>query len=207
MNRKTFGGSNSDVNATYSVNEEGCVVIELQTESGKFLFPTHLFGGYNYNNVLAAISIGLHFGISLDNIKKALDSYHPQNNRSQILKTENNLIILDAYNANPTSMELAINSFAELQNPNKMLVLGDMLELGNNSAEEHQAVVSQIENLGIKEVFLIGAEFCETQNNFRTFQDIDVFSTYIRSHSPKGYSILMKGSRGIGIEKTLDLLT
>ena len=207
MRRKTYAGEHSDVKANYSVNEKGCVVVSLQTESATISIPTNLFGAYNYQNVIAAISVGLHFGIEIDNIKTALNTYYPTNNRSQLLNTTNNRIILDAYNANPTSMQLAIKSFAELKDQNKILILGDMLELGDKSKEEHQLVVHQIESLGFKDVFLIGSEFCETKNNFHTFQDIEGFSQYITTHSPKGYTILMKGSRGIGIEKSLDSIS
>jgi UDP-N-acetylmuramoyl-tripeptide--D-alanyl-D-alanine ligase len=207
IRRKTYAGMHADVKSSYSVNEIGCVVVNLQTESGEISIPTNLFGGYNYQNVMAAIALGLHFGIEMNNIKKALSDYFPQNNRSQLIKTTNNRIILDAYNANPTSMQLAIKSFAELKDKNKMFVLGDMLELGDKSKEEHQAIVRLLESLGFKDVFLIGREFCETKNSFHTFQNVEEFSSYINTIPPMDFSILMKGSRGIGIEKSLDSLS
>ena len=206
IDRRTYGGDLANVKGSYEVDEKGCVRVLLQSDKGVIGFSTNLFGSYNYQNVIASISVGLHFGIEIENIKSALRSYLPKNNRSQLLNTKNNHVILDAYNANPTSMQLAIRSFAELEVEKKMLVLGDMLELGETSQKEHQTVVRLIEQLEFETVFLIGPEFCATNNKFVTFNDIDEFSEHIKILAPKGCNILMKGSRGIGIEKSLDAL-
>lgn len=179
----------------------------LKISSKNTLFQTQLIGDYNFENILAAICTGFYFDVPVEDIKEAIESYQPVNNRSQIINTENNKIILDAYNANPTSMKAAIDNFATLKDKNKVLILGDMFELGEYSHEEHAAVVEQIKEHQFEEVFLIGKDFDSIQQNaFKTFYKTDEFTAYLKSHRLKNKTILIKGSRGMALEKVVNYL-
>lgn len=134
---------------------------------------THLVGSYNLDNMLAAIAIGLHFGVEARQICHALETYVPQNNRSQLTETEHNKLIVDAYNANPSSMAAAIENFRLMDVGNKMAILGDMRELGEVSDEEHQKVVDLISAAGIKNVWLVGENFARTRTGFRKFKNTE----------------------------------
>lgn len=167
---------------------------------------TQLIGAYNLSNVLAAITIGKYFGVRSPLVSEAIEEYAPNNNRSQLKKTEKNSIIIDAYNANPTSMKAALENFAALSVDNKVLILGEMRELGENSKQEHENVIKLITDKEIEKVFLIGKEFQESESNFNTFGNISEFSEYLQKHPIEGSNILLKGSRGVQLEKCLDLL-
>jgi len=131
---------------------------------------THLIGAYNAENVLAAITIGDHFGVSNEQIKNGLENYIPQNNRSQLTVTEHNKLVVDTYNANPTSMRAAILNFAQMEVPEKTLILGDMFELGAQSEEEHQNIVNLLQQNSFKNVLLVGKDFKKNQNSFHSFE-------------------------------------
>ena len=158
---------------------------------------THLIGTYNITNMLAAITIGRHFGVEPGDICHALENYIPSNNRSQLTVTEHNSLIVDAYNANPTSMRAALDNFAYMQVEHKMAILGDMRELGDASAEEHQRVVDHIAQLGLDNVWLVGSEFAKTSCAYRKFANVEEVKQALTEHQPTNHYILIKGSNGI----------
>jgi len=179
----------------------------------KFQHKTHeiqtaLFGSYNLENVTAAVATGLFLGVSMEDILEEVAKYQPGNNRSQIKTTPDNAIVCDSYNANPTSMALAIKSFSELKAGKKAVILGDMLELGEKSEEEHLKLVDQIKLLNAEKVFLVGSNFKKASEGtgFLSFSDVNELRNYLRKDPVKGTFILVKGSRGITLEKVYDLL-
>ncbi len=174
-----------------------------------FVISTHLIGLYNANNVNAALTIGKYFEVEDLAIKEALESYVPENNRSQLLSKGSNQIILDAYNANPSSMAVAIENFLRLDNANKILILGDMFELGDESNQEHRAIVNFLINENEIMCFFIGKEFFGNRtdrNNFHFFESFEEFSNYLKEIKINNSSILIKGSRGMALERTLNFL-
>ncbi len=171
-----------------------------------FNVTTKLIGAYNAENVMAAVAIGNYFKLQNDEIKRGLENYTPQNNRSQLTVTENNKLVVDAYNANPTSMNAAIMNFAQMEVEKKTLILGDMLELGDQSAAEHQNVVDLLQQKGFTNVFLVGQQFKNTNQSFQTFGNVDELIAYFAEHPVKENYILIKGSRGIKLEKVLTTL-
>lgn len=167
---------------------------------------TRLIGAYNLDNMLAAIAIGLHFGVSPEQIDHALSHYVPQNNRSQLTVTGHNRLVVDAYNANPSSMAAAIENFRLMDVPGKMAILGDMRELGDVSDEEHQKIVDQLQASGISDVWLVGEEFGKTNTTFRKFKDVGEVKDEIARHRPDDRYILIKGSNGIRLFELPELL-
>ena len=162
---------------------------------------THLVGAYNVLNMLAALSVGLFLGVSAEDANRALANYVPSNNRSQLEETAHNKLIMDAYNANPTSMSVALNNFHDMEVPHKMAILGDMLELGAVSQSAHQAIVDQLSQLTLDEVWLVGPEFARTQCAFRKFNDVEEVIAELKKHRPENHYILVKGSNGIHLDK------
>lgn len=177
-----------------------------QMPANAYEVETHLIGAYNLDNMLAAIAVGLHFGVSPAQINHALGHYIPSNNRSQLETTEHNRLIVDAYNANPSSMAAAIDNFKLMKAERKMAILGDMLELGAVSDEEHQKTVDTLAAAGIKEVWLVGEEFGKTHTAFRKFKNVDEVKAAIAAHRPENYYILIKGSNGIHLSQLPELL-
>lgn len=167
---------------------------------------SHLIGSYNIDNMLAAITIGLEFGVGIDDICSALESYIPSNNRSQFVETGRNKLIVDAYNANPSSMMAALQNFTLTKAENKMAILGDMRELGEVSNEEHQKIVDFIAKSDIKNVWLVGSEFAKIDCNFRKFNDVEEVKAAISSDMPQGYTILIKGSHSTKLFQLPELL-
>ncbi len=167
---------------------------------------THLIGAYNIDNMLAAITIGLHFGVSPEQINEALEGYQPSNNRSQLTETADNHLIVDAYNANPSSMAAALENFKLMEVENKMAILGDMRELGEVSDAEHQKVVDKLKADGIENVWLVGEEFAKTNCNFRKFNNVDEVKAEIALHKPHNSYILIKGSNGIKLFELPEIL-
>lgn len=169
---------------------------------------THLLGDYNLENVAAAIAVGQRFGVALADIKAALESYEPQNGRSQMIKTEKNLVEMDAYNANPTSMNASITSFKTICGAKPLLILGDMLELGDASEQEHRAILKLIKDLGFNEVFLVGQNLSQYNDNpmWRTFATVDDLIAHLKQNPVEERTILVKGSHGIHLEKAIDTL-
>jgi len=179
------------------------------TEAGEkkiYEVQTHLIGAYNIDNMLAAITVGLHFGVEADKINHALESYIPANNRSQLTETKENKLIVDAYNANPSSMAAAIENFNLMDVNNKMAILGDMRELGDVSDAEHQKVADMLKEYGLTNVWLVGEEFGKTDTSFRKFNNIEEVKAAISANKPKDCYILIKGSNGIKLFELPELL-
>jgi len=171
-----------------------------------FHIKTKLIGAYNAENVLAAVAIGEYFGVEIEKIKQGLENYIPQNNRSQLTLTEHNKLVVDTYNANPTSMSAAVLNFAQMDVETKTLILGDMLELGAQSVEEHQNVVNLLQQNKFEHVLLVGDEFKKTKNSYLCFDNATELKNHLDAHPILNHYILIKGSRGIGLEKVLTSL-
>ena len=176
---------------------------------------THFVGAYNLDNMLAAITVGLHFGVSEDDICSAISDYIPANNRSQLTKTERNTLIVDAYNANPTSMMAAIDNFELMEGENKVAILGDMLELGEQSAIEHQNIVRRLIESKIEKVILVGKEFSQfiihnsqfiIDSRFVAYESLEALLETQNIASMQSQLILLKGSNGIGLYKLIPYL-
>jgi UDP-N-acetylmuramoyl-tripeptide--D-alanyl-D-alanine ligase len=157
---------------------------------------THLIGAYNIDNALAAATIGRYFGVPDDDISQAMADYVPSNNRSQLEKTKDNTIIIDAYNANPTSMAAALQNFKLMKSDHKMCILGNMGELGDVSAEEHQKIVDMLQEMSFEKVWLVGEEFVKTPcpETFVLFNNVEEVKQVLSAEKPKGMTILVKGS-------------
>lgn len=187
-----------------NVGKEGC--------GEALVLETRLAGAYNAANVMAAIAVGRHFGVPLEDAVRAIGEYVPDNNRSQLEKTERNLLIEDAYNANPTSMAAALDHFSQVEAARKAALLGDMRELGAESVPEHIAVLRKAESLGLDLLCLVGEEFGKALGRLGPRPDVKWFATsedlagWLRSHPVSGTTILVKGSRGIRMEKVLPAL-
>jgi UDP-N-acetylmuramoyl-tripeptide--D-alanyl-D-alanine ligase len=179
--------------------------VNLKIGKDRYSISTHLLGTFHANNVLNAVAVGNYFNVDEDAIVDALENYEPKNNRSQIVKYGSNTILLDAYNANPTSMSAAIESFAEGEVEHKMLILGDMLELGPKSTFYHQEVVEQLVPFNFYQVVLVGEEFMETKTpkNFVKFETTEAAKKWWKKQHLEHKEILLKGSRGIGLEKII----
>ena len=175
---------------------------------GKHLIQTHLVGSYNFENVAAAICVGQYFEVDENAIIEALEAYTPTNSRSQVIETSKNRIIMDAYNANPTSMRAALINFASICGENSLLVLGDMRELGTASEEEHRNILGLMKELGFKDAMLVGANFNAYNENsdWKTFEKVGDLCEYLDSHPISGKTILVKGSNSIQLGKVLPLL-
>ena len=169
---------------------------------------TNLFGTYNFENVRAAVATGLFLGVEMKDIIESVEKYQPANNRSQIKNTKNNTLICDSYNANPTSMRLALDSFAALKAEHKAVILGDMLELGEKSEEEHLKVLKVLQSDFTGQVFLVGKVFqkISPKSGFKTFANVDKLIEFFKGEPVKGNTILIKGSRGIKLERIYDQL-
>ena len=176
-----------------------------KNESTVYHVKTQLTGTYNLTNVLAAACVGDYFKIDPVHICRAIETYMPGNQRSQVIKTGDHTIVLDAYNANPTSMEAALRNFNDNYTGDKMVVVGDMLELGEESLKEHKAIADLIAKMNFKEVILVGPQFNAVTKNghFHCFENAEAATSWIREHRFAGRSILIKGSRGLKMEKTL----
>lgn len=181
----------------WRVNEEGAAWHEV---------ATHLIGSYNLDNALAAITVGCRFGVEHNLIDKAIESYEPSNNRSQLVNTLANHLIVDAYNANPTSMEAALNNFAIMQVAPKMAIVGEMRELGAGSREEHEKLVATLLRHNFDKVWLVGHEFDNIDCPFSKFANVDEVKAALAADKPAGYHILIKGSNGTRLFQLPELL-
>ncbi|QTE22532.1 UDP-N-acetylmuramoyl-tripeptide--D-alanyl-D-alanine ligase [Polaribacter cellanae] len=168
---------------------------------------SNLIGKYNYTNIAVAITFGSYFNISDEIIKKAIEKYSPTNNRSQIIKTTCNTIILDAYNANPSSMKAALDNFLLLKETDKTVILGDMFELGKDSSKEHQAIVDLCDSYSFKNILYVGELFHKTKTKNKTFKTFESLKLYIIKKPLENQSILIKGSRGMQLERILDFIS
>ena len=177
-------------------------------DGGNHFVQTRLSGSYNLENYLAAACIGKFFKVKEQDIIDALSSYQPNNNRSELLKTTNNQLLLDAYNANPTSMKESLSYFISLRHPDKMIILGDMLELGEYSQQEHKKILKYLSSHQDTKVYLIGNEFSSANAgfSFSTYQNTEAFIEHLHLNPVKDQLILLKGSRGLQLEKLIEVL-
>ncbi|MFA5328974.1 MAG: UDP-N-acetylmuramoyl-tripeptide--D-alanyl-D-alanine ligase [Prolixibacteraceae bacterium] len=185
------------------------LIVKALFAKGWLYLKSRLVGDYNFENLLAATCVGKYFEVDPLQIQKALHDYTPSNNRSQLIRSGKNTIIMDAYNANPTSMMAALTNFATIRNKQKCIILGDMLELGDASGEEHQKIVSYIEEQKFEAIFLVGTQFKSTSDRTKKqkFDHVELLSNYLKTQPIENKLILIKGSRGIHLEKILELLT
>ena len=179
---------------------------EEEGDSEPMLVETHLIGAYNIYNMLAAITVGMYFDLDPEQINHALTNYIPSNNRSQLTVTDHNKLIVDAYNANPSSMRVAIDNFRQMQVGPKMAILGDMLELGEMSAEEHQRIADILGECQFDDVWLVGNSFANTQSSFRKFHDVEEVKAALREKQPENYYILIKGSNSTRLYQLPEIL-
>jgi len=202
---------------TFGIQKEKADINISAVEANPFVNVTynettitsHLIGLYNANNINAAITIGQHFGISDDKIKLAIESYIPDNNRSQLIYKNSNEIILDAYNANPSSMKVAIENFIQLGKPNKIVILGDMFELGEESIREHEAIIKLLSEEDQIVCYFIGKDFYTNKiqkGNLHFYKTFEEFSDVLKQLAFDKNTILIKGSRGMALERTLEFI-
>ena len=211
MEKITYGKS-ADVFCSCKMIEAN-PYLQVNYEGG--IITSHLIGKYNFDNIVAAICIGKYFGVDAKKIKEAVENYIPSNNRSQIIQTKQNTIILDAYNANPSSMKAAIENFYEIDEKSKYLILGDMLELGQYSVQEHKNILQLIIEKGFQNIILVGDFFLQAFSemkikapNILLFKNSDELVNRLKIESPviNPSWILIKGSRGIKLEKIIEFL-
>lgn len=211
-NKKTYAGNyaSRNVHADYiadasSINPE----ISFKIGGEQTQIVSVLSGDYNFDNIMAAVAFGLHFNMPYELIKQGIESYVPSNNRSQIIRKEYNSIFLDAYNANPSSMEAALRNFAQSPVKKKVAILGDMFELGAYEAAEHAQMIALAASLKIDEVILVGKAF-EAQNKtdtIKSFETTEDAKAYIQSKNYRGANFFIKGSRGMRLETLLDYIS
>ena len=202
----------------YGLDYQGCKVLPSDAEhpylrialSESEVIETNLVGSYNADNVMAALAVGRQFGVSEEDAVKAVEAYVPSNNRSQMTRTERNTLIVDAYNANPSSMEAALTNFANVESDFKVAMLGDMLELGEDSVEEHVKVVQKAKSAGLCKVFFVGGEFAKavekTAGDFMCFATSQELADWLSDNPLDGATVLIKGSRGTRMEKVIPAL-
>jgi UDP-N-acetylmuramoyl-tripeptide--D-alanyl-D-alanine ligase len=206
MDRITFG-QNFATASTVIAHVIANPLVELQFHG--LTVKSNLIGLYNANNISAAITIGTYFEVADKDIKEAIESYIPENNRSQLLNKNSNEIILDAYNANPSSMLVALQNFLQLDKTDKVIIIGDMFELGEESLAEHQSIVNYLKPSESVACYFIGNDFYSNkvdQNNFGFYKDFDAFAEYLQTIKFENSSILIKGSRGMALERVLEYI-
>lgn len=204
LKRFTFGSGDFDCGVKLKDASD-----RLKLEYKDVYIQSELIGLYNFHNIAAAIAIGEYFEVPVEGIKTAIESYVPQNNRSQLLQKNGLEFIMDAYNANPTSMMAALENFKQAKGGNKIMILGDMFELGEAAAEEHQQIVNFLEENPFGKVYLLGTNFNGTTTSARhikTFESFDDFAAEWPIINTEGATILVKGSRGMALERVLELI-
>ena len=207
----------------YGVREQGVKILpttaeapylrlELEREGKPVTISTHLIGAYNADNVMAALAVGDFFEVPFAKAVAAIEAYTPSNSRSQLVKTKSNTLVIDAYNANPSSMKAALDNFAATEFPCKTLMLGDMLELGQESSEEHRAVLSRAMETA-PDIYVVGEEFSRASRTLhadsrqvKAFPDIEALKAYVQEHPLQERTILIKGSNGIHMPKVVEVL-
>ncbi len=205
-NQIAYGVTDTDECQGKLLSASPFVSMQITTTEGTMRVNTKLIGAYNFENILAAACIGSHFNVPLQRISNALENYTPSNNRSEFRNTGKNELILDAYNANPSSMEKALENFAEMTQSNKLAILGDMFELGDNSPALHKEIVDKAASLGV-EVLFVGKEFHNTSPTAPNFyEQLDTLADKLKNEPITGKTILIKGSRGIKLERLVELL-
>ena len=203
-NRIVYGVDGSSLNASV---ESADPFLKVKFSNG-YSAQTNLIGAYNLENVMAAACVGIHFGVDMPTIVSALENYKPSNNRSQFISTSSNKLIVDAYNANPTSMKAALDNFISLKSDSeKALILGDMLELGKDSEAEHRKIVEMIAASGIKKVMLVGQNFASVaKNGMSTFKNVDELIPVLTDNKLNGCLVLIKGSNSMKLTKVVEHL-
>ena len=202
----TYGYEDGNFVVGHVLDADPYLTFDWKQQGKIHTVSTHLIGNYNLDNVLAAVTVGRYFKIPAERISRAIASYEPTNNRSQLKKTEKNQLIIDAYNANPTSMKAALENFAQIDAPHKALILGDMRELGPASDELHAEIVSRIKEYGFQKVLLCGEHFSKTGSEFQTFATTNELKEFLQANPLEGYQILLKGSHGMALENVVELL-
>lgn len=202
----TYGNRDDAFASGQVVSCDPFLVFNWKQQGKLHTVETHMIGSYNLDNVLAAVAVGRFFKIPAERISRAIAAYEPTNNRSQFKKTENNELIIDAYNANPSSMKVALDNFITMPVQPKAIILGDMRELGPTSDELHAEVVEQIKKGQFDKVFLCGEHFSKVGKEFSPFATTEAMVEELRKQPLKGYHILIKGSHSMGLEKLADIL-
>lgn len=209
---RKYGVREQGVRILPATAESPYLTLEMEREGKPVTISTRLIGDYNADNVMAALAVGTYFEVPFNSMVAAVEAYTPSNSRSQLVKTERNTLIIDAYNANPSSMKAALNNFAGTDYSNKVLMLGDMLELGEDSAAEHLAILEQAVATAPK-VFLVGEEFAgaakalkETSAEVKSFPDIESLKAHVTENPLEGCTILIKGSNGKHMPRVVDAL-
>lgn len=202
----TYGNGDDAFASGQVVSCDPFLVFNWKQQGKLHTVETHMIGSYNLDNVLAAVAVGRFFKIPAERISRAIAAYEPTNNRSQFKKTDNNELIIDAYNANPSSMKVALDNFITMPVQPKAIILGDMRELGPTSDELHAEVVEQIKKGQFDKVFLCGEHFSKVGKEFSPFATTEVMTEELRRQPLKGYHILIKGSHSMGLEKLADIL-
>lgn len=199
----TYGTHEADVTG-YVIKSTGLLEIGVKGNQLLHSIKSNLVGEYNLPNILLAITAGQYFKVPEEKIKKSIEDYHPSNSRSQLIIKDSNRIILDAYNANPSSMKAAIENFAHMNGQDKLLFIGGMKELGIESLQEHQALINLIKKYNWKQVILVGGEFDNTEHPFIHLQNSDEARQWFTKGHIKNSTILIKGSRSTMMEKVLE---
>lgn len=204
----TFMGYGHPTHADYFISGDlHSIIPGIKGEIEGHTYESVLMGAYNFDNILAATAIGKYFDVPVDQMQKAIQSYVPINNRSQIVETTHNWILLDAYNANPSSMEAALKGFATLDRSPKIAILGDMFELGIHSASEHLNMVELALSLPLDEVYFAGAEFAKAnRGKGHFFHSYETLESHFKEHPLNKTCVLIKGSRGMAMERLLNVL-
>ena len=197
-----YGQHNGQIQGE-AIDHHGMLTVKINKGIEIDQIQTHLVGNYNLPNVLAAVAIGQHFKVPNEKIKSAIENYIPTNSRSQLLTWNNNEVILDAYNANPSSMKLAVENFAKIQKENKIVCLGGMRELGADTLLEHQMLIDQLKQTNWENVLLVGSEFKPCDHNYLYFDTVIEAKAWLHAQKVKGYTLLIKGSRGIQMEQLI----
>lgn len=179
------------------------LTVAITTANNECMIQSQLVGDYNFPNIMAAVAVGKYFGISIEKIKTAIESYSPDNSRSQRIINGSNTFIMDAYNANPTSVSVAIKNFAQAQFPNKTILLGAMMELGEDSITEHQAIIALLEKYNWNHVILVGGDFKNTKHGYTYFENTDEAKAWYQMQQFENMAFLIKGSRAIAMEKII----
>ena len=201
----TYGSSNAKYIGKALMGDMFLKVAVL-TSGEETSIQTNLVGNYNFPNVMVAVAVGLHFGVSIDDIREALQAYCPDNSRSQYTEVGTNKVILDAYNANPTSMRAAIGNFAQSSTQNKLLWIGAMKEMGEAEEQEHRELVEHIAQYKWEDVILVGKEFYGLNGGYKWFENSTGAAEFVKGHKPTDAAILIKGSRGSKMEHLLEAL-
>lgn len=198
----TYAGNDNDKNAAADCTGNArSLRPEIRFRFGTTEIGSRLSGEYNFDNIMAAVCIGQYFKLTESEIKKGIESYEPSNNRSQVIRKQDNTLYLDAYNANPSSLEASLKNFAAMPYEGKMAVIGDMFEMGSYAAEEHRNMIALANTLGLEQVIFVGSEFCRQAGaSDVSFPTTEAAALFLKTQGLKGKHIFLKGSRGMKLE-------